>query len=527
MMKRLIALSCLALMSACTAPAYQLSGPVSAAPPAPREPGLTIGVVADSQLNTFAATKPVEYMKGWREDWLTGVALRSPALNWSARSMLWTHLSELKSRGAKAIFYVGDGANNGCRDEFVEGSGTAPTSLSGRNRLGILPLLKLFSDENGIPIFFVLGNHDFLGAGNTSHIGLRKDLCSDPPRAEDILIDKFEAMSLVDDFNRRSAVKAGFRYRSNLELQGRGEVEKRCSAAMHQARQPGCYLAGILDAEVGGQAVQFLFVDNNDYVDVSRSVPARFAEKGLEYEGMRGAISFSSEDSQTKWFNRNAFDRVPIRIAVMHYPLVDLRKNLGFLRLSKKTQQVSNLFTLEDTTGRAAKQADAFVISAHTHKKTSARGSRWMTRCGPVRCARSDQFLIEELNVGSTTDWPAESALVGIQPGTDARRAALTYQTVPIVLGQKDIKQACAATIREIEAFPFPAAFETGETRGWSAIGINLDNPAAYRKLRSEDFPIIKRNLEAFVREDERRANCIGLLASELESRERQLTRPF
>lgn len=384
---RLFLIALLALLGGCSS-AYQLSGRLvkDAAPP---PTAVSIGLAADSQLQTFEASAPVLGMSGEAEDWFTEVALRPPALNWSSRSMLWTHLEKLKARGAKAIFYIGDGANNGCSDEFSDGLPLRPTSytIADRQKLGVLPLLALFRREAGIPIFFILGNHDFLGAGNTSHLGKRTKLCTDNSAVgTDLLVTKWEAMELVDSFNQESARNSEFGYRSNLQA-GRAATKAACETAIHQARQKGCFLAATLDHVSPAGKIQFLLVDSNDFADVSQSAPAITRTYGYEYEGLRGAVSFQEDTgtlrSQSAWFRENGSAPVDMRLALMHYPLHLLRKTLPLVGpISAQSQAITDLFTESESGTRSAKQRDAFLLTAHTHdERLNERWTTLKTRC--------------------------------------------------------------------------------------------------------------------------------------------------
>ena len=128
--------------------------------------GLRIGFVADSQLQTRSNYHRVGGYRGVIEDAAVQGAIRPPALDWSARAMLRSDLAKLAEQGAKVIFFLGDGANNGCYDEFARGF--ADSEKLAPNDASVLSLLAEFRQKTRIPVYFVIGNHDILGAGSTS-----------------------------------------------------------------------------------------------------------------------------------------------------------------------------------------------------------------------------------------------------------------------------------------------------------------------------------------------------------------------
>ena len=246
-------------------PPRHISGQLSEAAAPEESSGPKIGVVADSQLQTRTNYAVVRGYRGEIEDWAVPVSIRPPALDWAARSLLRSHLAQLRAEGAEAIFYLGDGANNGCHDEFAAGfneSGPLPPP----NDQGLLALLNEFRDDAKIPVFFVLGNHDLLGAGSTGDTGRRTAFCSDgkggnPP------LTKTQVIRLVNTFNRANApFSPAWTYTSNFDERA---IERSCGAdPARQHRSWGCYLAGRVDYR-GSVAAQFLLLDTNDWVNVS------------------------------------------------------------------------------------------------------------------------------------------------------------------------------------------------------------------------------------------------------------------
>lgn len=123
---------------------------------------LRIGALADSQLQTRHTRDQVALYSGKQEDHVVEVSLRPPALNELSEDLLEELLGELaKSDGLDMILYLGDAANNGCADELDRAFSVA----------------HKVRHATGVPIYFVVGNHDYLGAGNTTRLTDRARLC--------------------------------------------------------------------------------------------------------------------------------------------------------------------------------------------------------------------------------------------------------------------------------------------------------------------------------------------------------------
>jgi hypothetical protein len=488
-------LAALALLTGCvTGPARDLSGIVKSGAPGSDAQPLSIGIVADSQFQTLGNFDNVRFYKGRFEDAAVWVSIRPPALDATSRSLLRTHLETLRARGAKAIFFLGDGANNGCLDEFSVDS-TRP------GEEGVLRILDEFRTLKQIPIYFVLGNHDFLGAGSTSHSERRKTFCRETRAGySNRPLSKLEVIRAVDAFNRKNSFD-GWSYHSSL---GDGAATERACGTNPalQARTHGCYLAARVDYRSGGPAVQFILLDSNDWVDVS---PSRLGY--IDQEGLRGAMSFHDEDSfelpsQTRWFERNAAEPVAMRVAMTHYNVSALRKKVPFFgAIADYTQRFMDLFTVPGAP-RAINQDAAYVVSAHTHNpEHKERTTPIKVICDKTRrgCARTQRFRIDEVNVGSTTDFSNYSTLVHLVPA-DGRAGDLFYERAEID------RTACKAIYEELD-----------KDDGWADLGIDRQARHNYRRFTSEQVRAVWTKVGEFSRGDPERANCIGLYAAALE----------
>ena len=458
--------------------------------------GLRVGLVADSQLQTRSNYKRVKGYRGPIEDsWVQG-AIRPPALDWAARSMLRSDLAQLVRQGAKVIFFLGDGANNGCYDEFARGF--ADDEQLAPNDASVLSLLAEFRRINRVPVYFILGNHDILGAGSTSSIRARKRFCK-PEAGPNRYITKFEAMKWAEMFNQGNAglPNAGT-YRSNW---GGNEdaIRRNCGGAeAAQDKKRGCYLAATVDTSIGGRTAQFLLLDTNDWADVVTLLP------GFQQKGARGAMTFRDKggiESQTSWFNKFASQRVDLRVALSHYDIVGLRNQLLKLKFSRKSQRYLELFT-EGHEPAVPIQTRAYVVTGHTHSKTYKYGPRrfWMN-CGllPGSCADSDWFEFHELNIGSTTDYTSYATLAQFDPDP-AEPADIYFKRVKV--------RGCEAVWAEIE-----------RGIGWPALGVNTADRYGYRKLKLSGVKPIWARLRDYAGEDEHKLNCIGVYSAAVEAR--------
>lgn len=511
MKKFLLAVLLAGALGGCVSNPLALSSNVSSTE-VPRDGlGPKFGIVADSQLQTRANFARIDGYRGVVEDKVSGnVSIRPPALDWAARSMLLHDLQMMQREQVDAVFYLGDGANNGCYDEFA--AGYADSTEPHFNDRGILRILADFRRSAGIPVFFVIGNHDILGAGSTGDTSLRERFCANVDAPKPSLM-KSDVIAFVDRFNRESAqLSDAWTYLSSLDA---SRIETDCDGDdSFQHRRWGCYLAGRLDFSATDGTIQFLLLDTTDFAGVS---PSEFA--GIQQEGLRGAMSFGDRaeeqsPSQTAWFDANASDRVNVRIALSHYNLMKLSKNLEFLRLSRKVQRFADIF-LDNEDPKAAIQDDAYLISAHSHiPQPMVEPVTLKLECGTIFCKPfGARVRFTELNVGSTTDYSSYAIVSRVVEGTDGRHE-LRYQRVEVD------QVICDPIYAEMENFRFDGRFLGEHDRGWKAIGIDAQDPFSYRHFDFADLEVLWANLEDFASGDVQRATCVGTYAAAIEAGE-------
>jgi len=458
--------------------------------------GLRVGFVADSQIQTRSNYNRVTGYRGPIEDSRVQGAIRPPALDWAARSMLRSDLAQLVAQGAKLIFFLGDGANNGCYDEFARGF--ADDANLAPNDASVLSLLAEFRRAYRVPVYFILGNHDVLGAGSTSATKKRDRFCKGEV-APNRYITKFEAMKWTEAFNQGNAglPNAGT-YRSNW-ASNEDTILINCGGAqVAQDKNRGCYLAATVDTSIDGRSAQFLLLDTNDWADVVTLFP------GFEQKGARGAMTFVDKGgilSQTSWFNAHASQSVDLRVALSHYDIVGLRSQLLKLKFSKKSQRYLELFT-EGHEPAVPIQTQAYVVTGHTHTRTYVNEWRpFAMDCGvlPGSCADTNRFQFVELNIGSTTDYTSFTTLAQFDPDP-AKPADVYYKRVEV----RDCEPVWAEIDRGI---------------GWPALGVNTADRYAYRKLTLGELQPIWAKLRDFAGDDEHKLNCIGVYSAAVEAR--------
>lgn len=218
--------------------------------------------------------------------------------------------------------------------------------------------------------------------------------------------------------------------------------------------------------------------------------------------------------SQTSWFDSNASEQVAVRIALSHYNLVKLSKNLEVLRLSHKVQRFGDIF-LGGGNPQAPIQGGAYLISAHTHyPKTTVEPITLKLKCNAFACQPfGPRVRFKELNIGSTTDYSNYAVLAQLAKGAESG-FDLHYRRVD------SEPPSCADVYSEMADFKFDRKFLGLHGEGWKAVGIDTEDPVSYRKYEYEELAALWANLEQFAREDIRRATCVGLYSAAIEAEE-------
>jgi hypothetical protein len=124
---------------------------------------LKIGLLADSQITSQNGFSDFHY-RCKMADALVDVSIRPPALECVlATDMLRIALNKLTQdsqgdkNGVDVILYLGDAANSGGADEIDT----------------VQAILSEHRQRTAVPVFILIGNHDYLGAGNIVSPGIR------------------------------------------------------------------------------------------------------------------------------------------------------------------------------------------------------------------------------------------------------------------------------------------------------------------------------------------------------------------
>ncbi len=354
--------------------------------------GMKIGLVADSQIQTGNATGFVHGMQGTVEDIAVKVSVRPPALNIASNTMLEYFLTDMiDNHKVGIVLYLGDAANNGCSDEIETVFATLRKFRDGKDsRKG----------KRTVPIFFLIGNHDYLGAGNTYFKKDRKKLCNNCNSDGNCndgefnkMYSKLQVMEIAHEFNTGNGKYKDWEYIDNFRsgnVSGscRSEDTGKCLGCLFalrgkdnsNIRKKGCFLAGKITYRKDGSEI--LLVDTSDYYGKWYFKTEFFVKK--KYLGLSGWIS----DEQIEFLKSNLGTNPPVRIIATHYPKDDLAisdvRTRGILM-----DKMSGIIVPES--GNKAKYG-TYWISAHTHNLFTT----WKNN--------DEDLPFEMLNIGSTTD---------------------------------------------------------------------------------------------------------------------------
>ncbi|MFV0388835.1 MAG: metallophosphoesterase [Pyrinomonadaceae bacterium] len=278
---------------------------------------LKIGMVADSQLTTQNGT----YNEGMRSriaDRFVNVAIRPVAVEVYEKYILASLLEKMANSKDKPdiILYLGDIANSGCADEINTG----------------ISVLREFQirQKNTIPIFIVVGNHDYLGMGNTVNSINRAKICERNPtkRHPNLPLTKFEFISKVAKFNRESAKILGEGYEFVDDFDELKELVQKHGTDCHDHQQY-FYSALLRYHDTSAQTnTEILLSDTSDYADFRASKrETKNCAKGTEFWGAFGGISYKETESRNVSqidFLRNKLapsnQKTNFRMIASHYP---------------------------------------------------------------------------------------------------------------------------------------------------------------------------------------------------------------
>lgn len=441
---------------------------------------LRIGLIADTQLTTRERTSHYLF-RTVRADALANVAVRTAAQEHLAKRHLGFLLDDLLAERPDVVLYLGDGANSGCADELDP----------------FFDVLKASRTRSAIPIFYVIGNHDYLATGNQTDRELRALACGGLPYDT-----KEKLVRRAAEFNRASwesfAKGKGLFTSYHDSLDAVTAAGAGCREVEEDQDIEACFYSAVLGYERGGVRGTFVLLDTSDYRDLHRLPKLSGLGPLMDLRGTRGGISYLP-GGQNAWIERHlrADGKIARLFLASHYPSEDLKwlwfrsGRYGDLLLGEK----SNLW-----------------LSGHTHESDPASGvifDRWYEyedENGKEQRSKS----YDEANVGSTTDHRAHAAIVTVVDG-------IAEKSPVFALSDADAR-VCRAWIADLHltddyGYPLPKQ-KDARTR--------LGLTKAYRKTRYRDSAA-KRNIDRLLAgagaDEETRVRCLMFLAGEAESR--------
>jgi len=389
---------------------------------------LKIGLLADSQITSQNGFSDFSQRSKFA-DRLVEVAIRPPAVEgFLAEDMLRVAMEKLTEdaqghrKGVDVILYLGDGANSGGTDELDT----------------LFAVLEDYRARTETPIFMVIGNHDYLGCGNSTTAGTRFALLNRDNRPSNPALSKYQVLERISRFNHASSDMPSnprFHYVDNLAM-----VEQNKDLD----HETGLYLCGMLScAEPGSQNVEILLLDSSDYKDAPDWSDA--AELG--FYGAIGSVSFKDEPGhvfQLGYLKQLIHDTSPpFRFVASHYPKDHLDR-ITFAKPGQVPLNVTNLAwevtegafgipTFSESLNKNLAElltpsGNNYWVSGHTHVSRMPAIEK-MVVGGLLR----DRYC-HALNVGSTTDYRAHVAIVEPYDRYKNRRidGLIGYREIPL-----------------------------------------------------------------------------------------------
>ena len=503
---------------------------------------MRIGLLADSQITSPHGTPGCLY-RNISLDKRIECAIRPPALEHFCAEMLAIALRRFPA-DIDVILYLGDGANSGGEDEIER----------------FFEVLSAFRAERGVPIFVVIGNHDYLGAGNTPNLIERFLIVNrlspgeDPPLSGPYNrpLSKYEVLKRISAFNRQSSAlpaAAALEYSDNAE-----------SLDAEADHKSGLYLAGYLTcAKPDEPTVEVFLADTSDYADTWFKPEVRIWDPfvpGWDIYGMQGSISSNDDAAET---GRDAVSQITylkeraaatpaeFRIIASHYHPDNCDRKRGDVPESWRFEFVNLLhgmweavftvcfghrYTNQQLKEWLADGAGNYWVSGHTHRTTMMHPGQGKVHVGGILELLTDASF-RSVNVGSTTDYRAH---IGIIEPFDKQTAGnddhvgkiddhVQYREIPLVDARApQERQRLGLLLDCIEAYgrahqdvEHCIAYQEARQLGLSLLGLNKDyqDDAWTAGATDASRERLDRFLEAFVSEhpDIDRADAVRSLA--------------
>jgi hypothetical protein len=380
---------------------------------------IKIGLLADTQITSPNGTPGCVY-RNKNTDKKQEESIRPPALEHLAAEVMkiaLDKLSEEDEKGEKVdvIIYLGDGANSG-----------------GENEIGrFFEVLGEHREKSKIPVFVIIGNHDYLGSGNTSNEGERLLLVNrivadeKPPVRYTRPLSKYEVLEKISEFNSDAnylSPKTMFTYRDN-----RDSLDKRLN------HRTGLYLAGHLlySGGNGGDDVEIFLADTSDY----QNMPIKPEIYKLAAYGWEGSISSKDKSGEKRvsqidcYFERGWALRSPdFRFIASHYHPDNLDRKRFVNEIPEDAifeleNFVHGVFETFDSVFFGQRYSNRYInrwlsgsgnnywLSGHTHRERMSSPHQGKVHVGWILEVLIDASF-DSVNIGSTTDYRAHVAIV-------------------------------------------------------------------------------------------------------------------
>jgi hypothetical protein len=382
---------------------------------------IRIGLLADSQITSANSTPDCPY-RSKSADRLSECAIRPPALEHLAAEMLQIALQRFPP-DIDVILYLGDGANSGGENEIE----------------ALFTVLDDHREASRIPIFMVIGNHDYLGVGNTSDPlsrflllnHLRLDGAPALAAPYNRSLGKYELLRRISAFNRASRdlpANTRFRYTDNADV-----------LDPNRDHGGGLYLAGrLIYPKEGENAVEIFLADTSDYADTSFKPELRIWDPFIppwDFYGLQGSVSSRDRTaaagvprpSQIAYLRDSAAGApAEFRFIASHYPPDNLDRKRDDIPTSWHFELMNLLHGMWETVEStffanpyANQKLDQWRIkgnanywlSAHTHRQSMMRPAQGQAHVGGIGGLLTGATF-HNINVGSTTDYRAHIAVV-------------------------------------------------------------------------------------------------------------------
>lgn len=511
---------------------------------------IRIGLLADSQITSPDSTPDCPY-RSRSLDKEIECAIRPPALEHLAPEMLQIALDRFPS-DIDVILYLGDGANSGGENEMET----------------LFAVLEDHRRKRDIPIFMVIGNHDYLGVGNTSD-PLTRFLLLNRLRPEEVpplpatynrSLAKYEVLGRISEFNRASSDLPGntlFRYADNRD-----------ALDPNLDHGSGLYLAGrLVCPKDGDKAVEVFLADTSDYADTSFKPELTIWDPFVprwDFYGMQGSVSSRDREStpggkrlsQISYLRDSPTGPPPeFRFIASHYPPDNLDRKRDDIPTSWHFEVLNILHgaweTIETTLfgspyanqnlhhwridGRAN-----YWLSAHTHRKTMMRPGQGNAHVGGIAGLVTGASF-HNINVGSTTDYRPHIAVVEPLSKHQAKNGGrvkrvdqhVQFREIPLFDHEEPRqRQYLQRVLGDIEAYgrenrntTHCIRYKSDAQFGMSLLGLNKDYQNA--NWTATDTEECCRRLDQFIDTllsrypgDERAdvVSCLGFIASAAEA---------